>query len=159
MIVLTASRLAATAGLLALALAPPAFAAGPYPTSMCAGTRTGTLGCSANDVAIAQVAVTNGVTQCVAGTTVNLGLSVQLRSNANSRFDIGVFVALDGKPPGISVGEGGSALCAVFGIPTSPPPLADLNGNACGDIVSSNSVATVDLGTVSVLCLPDQNRR
>ncbi len=161
MTVPTASRLAAAAGLLALtlALALPAFAAGPYPTTLCAGTRTGTLGCSANDVAIAQVVVTNGVTQCVAGTTVNLGLSVQLRSNANSRYDVGVFVARDGKPPEISIGEGGSALCAVFGIPTSPPPLADFDGNACGDIEKSNSVATVDLGTVSVLCLPDQNGR
>ncbi len=150
-------RLAAT--LLAFACALPALAAGPYPVNQCAGTRSGTLGCAANDVAIAQVIVTNGVTQCVAGTTVNLGLAVQLRSNANARYDIGVFVAKDAKPPEISVADGGSADCAVFGIPTSPAPLANFDGNACGDIEKSSAVATVDLGTVSLLCVPDQNGR
>ncbi len=140
-------------------LAPPAAAAGPYPTNMCVGTRNGNLGCTANDIAIAQIEVTNGVSTCVAGTMVDVGLRLLLRSNANSRYDIGVFIAQDGRPPELPVSEGGSAACAVFGIPTSPPPLANLNGNACGDVVKNSDLAAVDLGVVSVLCVPDQNGR
>ena len=134
-----------------------ALAAGPYPVNQCVGTRSGNLGCSANDVTVAQVEVTNGVTSCVAGTTVNVGLRLRLQSNASSRYDIGVFVARDGKPPELTVPAGGSADCAVSGIPLGPAPLADLNGNACGDITRSATPAVVDLGVVSVLCVPDQN--
>lgn len=144
---------------LPLLLGGVALAAGPYPLNQCAGTRTPGLGCAANDVTIAQVQVTNGVTQCVAGTNVTLGLRVLLQSNASQRYDIGVFVARDGRPPHLPITEGGSADCAVFGIPTGPAPLANLNGNACGDLTSSSQPASVDLGLVTVPCLPDANGR
>src|SRR5262249_16317526 len=61
------------------------------------------------------------------------------------------------KPPEIPVSQGGSADCAVFAVPTSPPPLADLDGNACGDLTKASAPATVDLGVVSLPCVPDQD--
>ena len=131
----------------------------PFPADMCAADRTGSdLGCTANDIDIAAVTVNNGVTSCVAGTSVTLDLSVNLQLNANQRYDIGVFVALDGKSPIIRSSAGGSASCAVFGLPTSPPPLANLDGNACGDI-GDKGTASIHVGTVTVPCTPDATGR
>jgi hypothetical protein len=140
---------------LLVASASPSHAAGPYPVNMCVGTRNGNLGCAAGDVAIAQVQVTNGVTSCVAGTTVNVGLS-RPAVNASSRYDLGILHRRTAERE-LTVPSGGSADCSVFGVPTGPAPLANLNGNACGDLSSSATPATVDLGVVSVLCVPDQN--
>ncbi len=134
----------------------PGLAAGPYPVNMCPADRTANLGCHANDVSIAQVQVVNGVTSCVAGQPVTLQLQAVLSSNASRRFDIGVFVARDGREIMLPSSAGGAADCAVYGVPFTPPPLANLNGNACGDI-TSGGVATVDLGFVTVLCEPDQS--
>ncbi len=133
----------------------PAAGGQPFPDNMCAADRSGSdLGCTANDIDIATVRVNNGVTSCEAGTSVTLDLSLNLRSNANTRYDIGIFVALDGKSPIIRSNAGGSASCSVFGLPTSPPPLGSLNGNACGDIASSG-IASIDVGAVTVPCTPD----
>ena len=127
----------------------------PFPADMCAADRTGSdLGCTANDIDIAAVTVNNGVTSCVAGASVTLDLSVNLQLNANQRYDIGVFVARDGESPIIRSNAGGSASCSVFGLPTSPPPLANLDGNACGDI-GDKGAASIHIGTVTVPCTPD----
>jgi len=127
----------------------------PFPANMCAADRSGSdLGCTSNDINVASVTVNNGITSCTAGTSVTLDLSLLLRSNANQRFDIGVFVALDGKSPIIRSNAGGSANCSVVGVPTSPPPLANLDGNACGDISSSGPVS-INIGTLTVPCTPD----
>lgn len=127
----------------------------PFPADMCAADRSGgDLGCTANDVDIATVTVNNGVTSCVAGTQVTLDLSVNLQLNANQRYDLGVFVARDAKSPVIRSAGGGSASCAVFGLPTSPPPLANLDGNACGDI-GDKGAASIHIGSVTVPCIPD----
>jgi hypothetical protein len=131
----------------------------PFPANMCAADRSGSdLGCTANDVDIASVTVNNGVSSCVAGTSVTLDLSLLLRSNANQRFDVGVFVALDGKSPIILSNGGGSANCSVVGLPMSPPPLANLDGNACGDVGSSGPIS-INIGTVTVPCTPDATGR
>jgi hypothetical protein len=127
----------------------------PFPANMCAADRSGSdLGCTANDINIATVTVNNGVTSCAAGTSVTLDLSLLLRSNANQRFDVGIFVALDGKSPIIRSSAGGSTNCSVVGLPISPPPLGNLDGNACGDVASSGPVS-VNVGTVTVPCTPD----
>jgi len=70
----------------------------PFPANMCAADRNRVdLGCTANDIDIATVTVNNGVTSCVAGTSVTLDLTVNLQSNARDRNDIGIFIALDGR--------------------------------------------------------------
>ncbi len=143
-----------------VALAPAADAQ-PFPANTCAADRRGSdLGCTANDINIGSITVNNGVTSCDAGTSVTLDLSLNLLLNANNRYDVGAFIALDGKSPIIRASAGGSASCSVVGLPTSPPPLANLDGNACGDIGSalalgSSTAATVRLGTVTVPCTPD----
>jgi len=148
----------------ALALAPAADAQ-PFPADMCAADRSGSdLGCTADDVDIASVTVNNGITSCVAGTSVTLDISVNLLLNASRRYDVGVFVARDGKSTIIRSNAGGSASCAVFGLPTSPPPLADLDGNACGDVgdtttFGSSVLRTIALGPVTVPCIADATGR
>jgi hypothetical protein len=154
-------RLALLLLLLIAGMAPLPAGSQPFPADMCAADRRSSdLGCTANDVDIAAVMVNNGVTSCVAGTQVTLDLSLNLRLNANQRYDIGVFVALDGKSPIVRSTAGGSASCAVTGIPTSPPPLGNLDGNACGDVgnataFGSSVVTTIPLGRVTVPCTPD----
>lgn len=134
-------------------------AAQPFPADMCAADRSGSdLGCTANDIDLASVTVNNGVASCLAGTQVTLDLSVSLRLNANQRYDIGVFVARDAKSPVLRSTAGGSASCAVFGLPASPPPLANLDGNACGDI-GDKGTASVHLGSVTLPCIPDSAGR
>ena len=146
-------------------MAPLPVRGQPFPADQCAADRAGKdLGCTSNDVDIAEVVVNNGVTSCVAGTSVTLDLSLVLVLNASKRFDVGTFVALDGKSPIIRADEGGSASCAVLGLPTSPPPLADLDGNACGDVGDTTAfgetvVTRVDIGLVTVPCTPDATGR
>ena len=154
-----ARRVSRTLGsLLLLALvsgmASPPAAGQPFPAACAQPIAAAATSAAANDINIATVTVNNGVTSCAAGTSVTLDLSLLLRSNANQRFDIGVFVALDGKSPIIRSTAGGSASCSVVGLPMSPPPLANLDGNACGDIASSGPVS-INVGTVTVPCTPD----
>ena len=157
---LRALRLACASVAVALsALAVVPAGAQPFPPSMCAADRTGTdLGCTANDIAIASVTVNNGITSCVAGTSVTLDLSLTMVLNATKRFDVGVFIARDAKSPIIQAASGGSASCSVFGLPTTPPPYADADGNACGD-VGSAGLSALHVGTVTLTCTPDATGR
>jgi hypothetical protein len=86
--------------------------------------------------------------------SVTLDLTINLQPNARDRNDIGIFIALDGRSPAVPAASGGSASCAVFGLPFSPPPLADSDRNACGDI-SESGFASVHVGSVTVPCTPD----
>ena len=151
------ARSAATAialGIMMLAIAGQAAAVGPFPANQCAADRSGTdLNCTASDIKVAQVFVTNGVSACVAGQPVTLDLAVLLQGHAH-RYNVGVFLARDGRPPIIRSSAGGSADCFVTGLPTSPAPLADLDANACGDF-SADGAAMVSLGTVTIPCIAD----
>ena len=96
---------------LVLSCALPAYAASPpYPLTMCPADRAGNLGCTANDVGIAELRVTNGVTTCVAGEPVTLQLQALLSSNATQRYDIGIFVARDGREITLPSASGGAAV-------------------------------------------------
>ena len=152
--------------LLALALASSvsvsAQAAPPYGTSVCAADRVPNLNCTANDVEVARVTVLNNVTTCVAGQPVSLDLRAFLHVNAQDRHDLGIFLAKDGRSPIIpSSATGGSASCAVFGLPQSPAPYANLDGNACGDLdrdgLPQGTEVPLDLGLVTVTCKADPN--
>src|SRR6187397_1966278 len=61
----------------------------------------GTLGCTSNDIQIADVNVTqiNGdpnATTCINGQLVQATIQLALQLNSTSRYDVGVCVALDG---------------------------------------------------------------
>ncbi|HSN01709.1 MAG TPA: hypothetical protein VLS52_11930, partial [Rudaea sp.] len=142
----------------------PAWGAAPYPATMCPADRLATdLNCTANDVEVASLDVLNGITTCVAGDSVSLHLQANMHANAQKRYNVGIFMAQDGKTGLLTSANGGSAACSTFGLPiqTSPPsPFADLDGNVCGDF--DNSVLPsqappypLDLGTVTVTCTPD----
>jgi hypothetical protein len=111
---------------------PSAHAAGPYPTNLCTAGRVSNLNCTANDVEVGSIQVLNGITTCTAGEPVTLDLRAFLHVNSQDRHDIGLFLAKDGRSPALPVGSGGSADCAVYGVPQSPVPFANLDGNACG---------------------------
>ena len=139
-----------------------AYAAPPFPSNMCAADRNGSsLSCNSNDVKIASVAATDPdtgqpITTCTAGQPVKMSLSLGLQSSA-TRYDVGVFVALDGKDPQTLASAGGSANCAVADVPTSPAPFSDQNSNTCGDVINSAATGTVNVGTITLTCQPDSN--
>jgi hypothetical protein len=150
----------AAAFAIAILLAGAAFAQ-PFPLTSCAADRgVSNLNCTANDIEIGGLSVNNGVTSCIAGTPVTLDLTVSLDINAQSRHDIGIFLALDGKPLVLPAAAGGSATCAVYDVPKSPMPWADLDGNACGDFdrngLPQGTIVSRGLGLVTVTCTPDE---
>lgn len=136
-------------------LAVASYALPPFPPTSCGGDRdVGSLNCTSNDIVIADITVV-GATNCIAGTTVNLNLAVTLQVGAQQRYNVGAFIASDGKRPDIAVANGGSASCSVFSTPFTPLPFNDVDGNACGDIAGSNTSATFNLTNVPVLCQAD----
>ena len=138
-------------------LAVATHAAPPFPPNACAGDRdVGSLVCTSNDITIADITVTS-TGSCIAGTTVNLDLTVNLQVGANQRYNVGVFIAGDGKRADIAAANGGSSSCSVFSTPFSPLPFNNVDGNACGDIAGSNTTASVNLTSVPVLCQADAN--
>ena len=138
-------------------LAVATYALPPFPPNSCAGDRdVGSLNCTSNDIVIADITVV-GAANCIAGTTVNLDLAVKLQVGAQQRYNIGAFIASDGKRPDIALANGGSASCSVFTTPFAPLPFNDVDNNACGDIAGSNTTATFNLTNVPVLCVADAN--
>jgi hypothetical protein len=129
----------------------------PFPSTLCAAGRISqNLNCTANDIKIASIAV-NNASSCVAGTTVALDLTLQLQVTAQARYNIGVFIANDGLSPIVKTASGGANSCFVTSSGFAPPPLADLDGNACGDSSAANALVAVPIGLVNVLCKADAN--
>ena len=56
----------------------------------------GTLNCTANDVRVARYIIVSGPTMCVPGDDITVTLQADLVAGASERYDIGLFVALDG---------------------------------------------------------------
>lgn len=117
-----------------------AACSGPYPATACAATRYGSdLGCSASDVSLSHISPAPGsITSCVSGAPVTLDLDVQVNFASPSRWDIGIFIANDGKLPTVLPGNGGATSCSVDVLPATAPFL-DLDGvpqgttDSCGD--------------------------
>lgn len=124
--------------------------------AQCAGDRYGSkLNCTANDVAITQIAINRNGSNftgmgCTGGTSVTLDLNVTVQFNSPSRYDIGIFLAEDGKNPQLLSSQGGAQQCTVSVLPlggvtgriTNPfgnspatvrTPFQNLNANVCGD--------------------------
>lgn len=138
---------------------------GAYPLSQCAGERHGSnLGCTANDVSITGINIApGGPTSCVGGSTVTLALDVTLNFAVPDRYDIGVFLANDGKDPSSIPSSGGSSSCTVSVLPLTSPflnldgldrgnPTGDTCGDGNGTIGGGTRQGVLRINTVPVSC-------
>jgi uncharacterized repeat protein (TIGR01451 family) len=115
-----------------------------YPTNACAATRYGNdLNCSANDVNLTDIKLAPGsISSCVSGAPVSLDLDLTVNFASPDRWDVGIFIANDGKLPTQLPTNGGASSCSVDVLPTTAPFL-DLDGvpqgtaDICGDGNSS----------------------
>lgn len=113
---------------------------GPYPATTCAATRYGQdLACTSQDVKLTGIALAPGsIASCVSGAPVLVDLDLIVNFSSPNRWDVGIFIANDGKLPTLTPSSGGSASCSVDVLPTTLPFL-DLDGvpkgttDACGD--------------------------
>jgi len=110
--------------------------------------------CSAGDFAVSGV-VSEGPDACTEGDTIALTLRVSLTSTAKQRYDIGLFAGNNGEPV-----LGGQSCTHTALVPLEPVfdpgsgsgPYRDLDGDACGDVDSSDPVNQRDFRLDSVLC-------
>jgi hypothetical protein len=115
-----------------------------YPLKACAATRYGNdLNCSANDVNLTNIRLAPGsISSCVSGVSVSLDLDLTVNFASPDRWDVGIFIANDGKLPTKLPTNGGAENCSVDVLPTTAPFL-DLDGvpqgtnDICGDGNSS----------------------
>lgn len=116
----------------------------PYPATACAATRFGEdLTCSAADIGVSSIALAPGsISSCVSGSNVTVDLDVTISFSSPDRYDVGIFIANDGKLPTLLPANGGASSCSVAVLPTTAPFL-DLDGvpqgttDTCGDGNSS----------------------
>lgn len=108
-----------------------------FPLTQCAGPRFGAdLNCTAGDVSITGMRVVGDTASCIGGTNITLDLELSINFATPDRWDIGVFIANDGKSPQLLPAGGGAASCSVSVLPPSSPFLnLDPNGgtDTCGD--------------------------
>src|SRR3989338_6617843 len=117
----------------------------PFAATDCAATRFGTnLVCTANDVNLTGISVAPGsVSSCVSGTPVTLDIDMTVNFATPDRWDVGIFIANDGKLPTKLPANGGASSCSVDVLPITPPTsgytFPDLDGvpqgqaDTCGD--------------------------
>lgn len=121
----------------------------PFPATACAATRfNGDLGCTANDVSLTNITLApSSIASCVSGSPVTLDLDLTVNFASPDRWDVGIFIANDGKLPTLLPANGGASSCSVDVLPITPPPYGytfpDLDGvpqgtlDTCGDGNSS----------------------
>lgn len=118
----------------------------------CAASRFGSnLGCTANDVSITGLYLApGGPEKCVGGETVLVDLDVVVNFASPDRYDIGIFLATDGKSPIRTPVNGGAGSCTVSILPTTYP-FMDLDGVPAGtaDTCGDGSKSSVGGGTGS----------
>lgn len=126
----------------------------PFPATACAATRfNGDLGCTANDVSLTNITLApNSISSCVSGTPVVLNLDLTVNFSSPNRYDVGIFIANDGKLPTLLPANGGASSCSVDVLPITTPPFGytfpDLDGapqgtsDTCGDGNSSINAGT-----------------
>jgi uncharacterized repeat protein (TIGR01451 family) len=112
-------------------------------------TCMGAANCTANDTSIARAFAKQAPPECEVNTTISFELFADIATTATERYDLGVWVNVDGTSA--QTGH----ICSVSDIDI-PPGHAD-DGDKCGDIRSSDGTVTVDLGPVSVPCIDTDN--
>lgn len=122
---------------LAAALSLPAADVHAFPATQCAAGRFGSnLNCTAGDVSITGMTVVGDNTSCTGGSNIVLDLAISVNFATPDRWDVGIFIANDGKTPQLLPASGGAASCSVGILPTISPFLnLDSNGgtDTCGD--------------------------
>ena len=136
--------LRATSGILTLADSTTFnILAGTFGLTQCIADRAGSDfpppgGCSAGDVGITKMEInpTTLLTYCIGGETLILDLKATLEFGP-TKYDIGIFIANDGKTLRYRSATGGSQSCTVKSLPTSSP-FTNSDGDACGDSAPSS---------------------
>ena len=124
------------------------------------------IGCTSNDISIAQATVigysfisaTGPFTplpagehiSCTPGQTIFAQTSALLKNSAQDRYNIGVWVADDD-----DVGVEGSAVtgkCLHFNLIPGVHGSSQKDGDSCGDMNQGAGLASVDLGTLNIVC-------
>ena len=138
---------------------PGAFAAPPVENTQCILGQPGApngLNCTANDITLSSPAVTVIDTCQFPGDTATLQVLADVTGTAQDRYDIGVWVSVDGDPNGDGSETG---LCTVVSIPNdifdTNGVSVNIDGDNCGDVNNTGNlvdIAQADLGTFQVLC-------
>ncbi len=134
----------------------------PFPPTACAATRyNNDLNCTSADLKLTDIALAAGsISSCVSGNPVSLNLDLTINFSSPDRWDVGIFIANDGKLPTLLPANGGASSCSVAVLPTTPPFL-DLDGvpqgtaDTCGDGNSSiNGGTGTGVYTMTGVTLP-----
>jgi uncharacterized repeat protein (TIGR01451 family) len=131
-----------------------------YGANQCAGDRFGSnLVCTANDVQITEMTVTNGPASCTGGELISLDLALTVNFGSPNRYDVGIFLANDGLDPQLTVANGGATSCTVSILPNSSPFLdldpdggTDTCGDGNGGISGGTGTGVLNISGVSVPC-------
>jgi hypothetical protein len=148
--------------------------AAAFPANACLVERGGDV-CTANDGSIGTVELNGGSnlpggvnpSSCTLGSTITVDLLITLSPiQAVNRFNIGLYVAQDGKSL-LDAPPAGAGTCSVFTtpVPAGPPPsngsfpppfsgtFSNLDGNACGDLDKDFGPWVVPTGPIQVDCI------
>ena len=131
---------------------------GPFGKTQCIADRVSDPdldpGCTAGDVGITKMEInpTTPLTYCIGGETLILDLKATLDFGPN-KYDIGIFIANDGKTLRYKGVDGGAQSCTVKSLPTSAPFNYNPDGDACGDSApSSPPYYTYEILGVPIVC-------
>ena len=136
-----------------------AAAAPPVENTQCILGQPGApngLNCTANDITLSSPAVTVIETCQFPGDTATLQVLADVTGTAQTRYDIGVWVSVDGDPNGDGAETG---ICTVVSIPNdifdTNGASVNIDGDNCGDVDNTGNpvdISQADLGTFTVLC-------
>ncbi len=107
------------------------------------------LGCAAKEVLFSENSV-NIIDGCdFPGDTATVELQVNIELNAQTRYDIGLYLATDGDP------NGDGALTGQCRINTLPEPIEDEDGDFCGDLTAATTPQVISTGEITFGCFDD----
>lgn len=108
------------------------------------------LNCTANDIELAgpSAVIKDGCNY--PGDTANFDLYVDVNNNASERYDVGVWISIDGDP---NHDGSYSGMCSVANLPTLTPGF-DLDFDACGDVEATSSTPDINNAFIGNITLP-----
>jgi hypothetical protein len=126
----------------------------------------GPLNCTSKDISIAKATVTKysftgeagsfvtlapgASITCTEGQTIYAETNAELQSQANERYDVGVWIAADG-------GDALTGSCRHFNLLTTSLGASELDGDVCGDMESETALAVISLDTLELSCTPNED--
>jgi hypothetical protein len=118
---------------------------GTAAAAQCMGDAAGDTGlnCTANDLGVASVTVTNVIdNDCGGAGTFTFDGTLNLNANSTTRYDLGFYIGADSE-------QAITGTCSVFLIP--PAGATQIDGDSCGDS-PSNTALGVPVSNVTVVC-------